>query len=241
MTDEIIPPVPSLEFEQSENPTILPNTTSEQVEFSEAQQRILENAIKQASARAGKSAREETARLKLENERLQALAVGNSPDASEVEKLRAQLADEKLRAAAADARATQQEKQVFQNQLATQIDAVDAASVSKLLADSLAKRGGKWVVIDEETGVDKLNADGSAQTPAQAYAEWALKHPWAIRGRVVAGTGSTGSTGSVPPPQVPLEHYFGSKSNAAAVNKLSIQRPEEYRRLRREAIKKGLI
>jgi hypothetical protein len=173
--------------------------------------------------------------------RLREIAAGSAPDASELEKTRALLADERLRASAAEKHAEQQEKAVLQSRLSASIDAVDAASVSKLLADSLTKKEGKWIVIDDETGAERLNPDGSAQTPEQAYSIWASAHPWAIRGRTIPGTGATGSTGSIPPPQVPLEYYFGPKSNSAAVNKLSLTRPDEYARLRREAVKKGLI
>lgn len=222
-----------------EKVTILENTTKP-APFSPEQQVVFDRAVKEAQGRAGRAAREEAARLKLENERLQALAVGNSPDASEVEKLRAQLADEKLRASAADARAVAQEKQVYQSRLAAQVDAVDASAVSKLLADNLVNRDGKWVVLDD-AGVERVGADGVPVTPEILYNEFALSHPWAIKGRTINGTGQGGSTGSAPPAALDWRRYVGSHSSAADANRLAQRDPRAYAEMKRQARAAGAI
>jgi len=82
---------------------VLPNTT-EPVDFSAAQQVVFDAALKKAMGRAGADARAEAERLRIENERLKAQAIGAAPDSSEVEKLRAQVADSQLQAADAERR-----------------------------------------------------------------------------------------------------------------------------------------
>jgi len=230
--------------EQPENPTIPPSTTSEKVEFSEAQQRILDNAIKAASARAGKSAREEAARLKLENERLQALAVGNSPDASEVEKLRASIADERLRAQAAEDRAAMLAKTTYQQTLAAKFNHVDPDTSTKLLQNHLKFDAElKTFVAVDDAGVTRLNADGTPMTGEKLYDEFSNAKPWLVKSNVIFGTGSTGSWASSKPISAdpPLELLFGPKSDGKLINQIAIKDNARFQILRAAAKRKGLI
>ena len=190
--------------------------------------------------RAGKAAKEEAERLRAQVEQLKQVAVGNSPDASEVEKLRAQVADSELKAKAADARATAQEKALLQSRLAAQIDSVDANAVSKLLADNLVNRDGKWIVIDDN-GTDRIDAAGNPVTPEALYREFAESHPWAIRGRTITGTGQGGSSSSAVPTGIPLEKLFGRTSDSRLANNLALRDKRAYDAAKREAISRGLI
>jgi Spy/CpxP family protein refolding chaperone len=118
--------------------TVLPNTTEEEVTFTPAQQQKLDAILKNAMGRAGSDARAEAERLRVENERLKAQAIGAAPDTSEIEKLRGAVADGALRAEAAERRATAQSKAILQAKLAAQIDAIAPDDVAKLLKDNLS-------------------------------------------------------------------------------------------------------
>ena len=208
-------------------------------------QKRLDEIIVESMSRAGRAAKDEAAVLRTENERLKAQVVGGAPDSSEVEKLRAQVADSQLMAAAAERRATAQSKEILQAKLAAQIDAVDGSSVSKLLRDNL-----QWNASDKrfdvltDDGVLRTNPDGSAMTPEALYSEFAETHLWSIKGRVLSGGGGTSSSGSpfrTPVDDKPLSYYFGAGSNAQAVNALSIAHPDIYRRKRAEAVRAGIL
>jgi len=93
-----------------------------------------------------------------------------------------------------------------------------------------------------DDGSLRTNADGSAVTPETLYSEFHGSHPWAIRGRTLSGGGGTSSSGSgIRPPTYELTTLFGPGSSAQLANKLSIQQPAEYKRLRAEAVKIGLV
>jgi hypothetical protein len=236
MTDVIDQVAPILE------PVVEPTTPAteapeeKQVTMTQAQLDALIKSRQAASLRKAATAEAEVARLK-------AITVGNSEDASTVEKLRAEIALEQQRASAAEARAAAQEKSVLLSRLGSGIDAVDPESVGKLLSDRIAMRDGKPVVLDE-SGAEQVNPDGSAVSPEQLYSSWAASHAWAIRGRTITGTGQTSSAGSgnsIPPPSIPLERLFGPKSDGKLINQIAITDNARFQRLRAEAKRKGLI
>ena len=201
-------------------------------------QSALDSLIKSRQAASLKKA----AAAEAELARVKAITVGSAESATEIEKLRAEISLEQQRATAAEARAAQQEKAVLLTQLGTAIDAVSVSDVGKLIGDSIVQRDGKWAVVVD--GVEQVNVDGTPVTPQQHYAAWAANHLYAIRGRTLSGGGGTSSSGSSFRTSVtdkPLSFYFGAGSNAAAVNALSIQRPDEYKRLRREAVAAGIL
>jgi len=204
-----------------------------QVTMSQSQLDALIKSRQAASLRKAATAEAEVARLK-------AIAVGNSEDASTVEKLRAEIALEQQRASTAEARASAQEKSALLSRLGAGIDAVDPESVGKLLSDRIAMRDGKPIVLDE-SGAEQVNPDGSAVSPEQLYSSWAASHAWAIRGRTITGTGSSGSGNSIPPPSIPLERLFGPKSDGKLINQIAITDNARFQRLRSEAKKRGLI
>lgn len=206
-----------------------------QVTMSQSQLDALIKSRQAASLRKAAAAEAEVARLK-------AITVGNSEDATQIEKLRAEIALEQQRASAAEARAAAQEKAVLQSRLGASIDAVDSESVSKLLADRIVMRDGKAIVVDE-AGVEETNGDGTPTSPEQLYTTWAAAHPWAIRGRVVTGTGQGGSTGLPAPAQIPLERIFGPASDSRLANQVAQGKIPgmDYKRLKMLAQRKGLI
>jgi hypothetical protein len=226
------PPVPEVPAVEPEPELKILNLT----------QKRLDEIIVDAMKRSGRSAKDEAAALKLENERLKAQVVGGSPDSTEVERLRAAVADGALRAEAAERKATEQSKGILQARLAQTIDSIDGDSTTKLLRDNLT-----WNPTSKS--FDVLDDNGVIRegiTPEVLYTEFAQTHPWSIRGRTLSGGGGTGSVGGlVRPAGFTAEQLFGPTSNAALANRLSLSRdPHErsqYSRLRSEAKQKGLI
>ena len=215
-------------------PTVVPE--EKQITMSQSQLDALIKSRQSSSLKKAAAAEAELARVK-------AITVGSAESATEIEKLRAEISLEQQRSAAAEARAVQQEKAVLLARLGQEIDAIDPTSVGKLLASEIVARDGKFVVVDE-AGVERVNVDGTPVTPQQHYKTWAADHLWGIKGRVLSGGGGTSSSGSstrVPVTEKPLNFYFGSGSNAAAVNALSIQNPALYKKLRRDAVAAGIL
>jgi len=220
---------------------VLPNTT-EPVDFSAAQQVVFDAALKKAMGRAGADARAEAERLRIENERLKAQAIGAAPDSSEVEKLRAQVADSQLQAADAERRAAAQSKAILQARLAETIDTIDGDSVTKLLKDNLQwNETSKSFDVLDDNGAVRNNPDGSKMTAESLYSEFAGLHPWAIRGRVLSGGGGTGSAGTPAPASYDVAKLFGPGSDARLINQISITNPPLYKKVRAEAKARNLV
>src|SRR5437016_12191905 len=95
-----------------EQPIILDDTTK--ITFDAAQQQLIDRLIRESQGKAAQQVRRELADTKKELELLRTKTVGNQVDSSEVEKLRAQVADSALRAADAEQRATAQSKAILQ-------------------------------------------------------------------------------------------------------------------------------
>lgn len=218
----------NLEVPQPETVTVLGDTpeTPEEKQVTMSQT-ALDNLIKSRQSAALKK----TAALEAENQRLKEIAAGQGANATELERIRGELSASKLERDAIAAEAARNKKESF---IAAQVQKLgfvcDPTTLTRLTQDE--------ITYDEATK-QFVTADGSSAD--DYFKRFAESRPYLIKSTVVFGTGSSGSTGSTPPPQVPLEFYFGPKSNSAAVNKLAIQRPDEYKRLRRAAIAKGLI
>jgi hypothetical protein len=124
--------------------------------------------------------------------------------------------------------------------LGAEIGAVDATSVGKLLSDRIVMRDGQPIVVDE-SGAEQVNLDGTPTSPQQLYSDWSAKHLWAIKGSVVTGTGSSGSSGSQPPALMDWRKYVGSQSSAADANRLALRDPRAYAEMKRQARAAGAI
>jgi hypothetical protein len=227
--------VPAPEVETPAPAVEVPEVPEKQITMSQSALDSLIKSRQSASLKKAAAAETELARVK-------AITVGSTESATEIEKLRAEISLKQQRASAAEARATEQEKAVLLTQLGTAIDAVSVSDVGKLIGDTIVQRDGKWTVV--VNGVEQVNVDGTPVTPQQHYERWALDHAYAIRGRTLSGGGGTSSSGSSfrrPVDDKPLEFYFGPKSSAAAVNSLSINQPDVYRRKRAEAVRAGIL
>jgi hypothetical protein len=222
------PPVPVV-------PAVEPEPESKVLNLT---QKRLDEIIVDAMKRSGRSAKDEAAALKVENERLKAQVVGGSPDSTEVERLRAAVADGALRAEAAERKAASQSKAILQARLAQTIDSIDGDSTTKLLRDNLQWNDATktFLVLDDNGAV----RDGV--TPDALYTEFAQSHPWSIRGRTIGGAGSTPSIPhAIIPEDNSLQRLFGKGSASSYANSFCLKFPERYRTLRVAARKAGLI
>jgi hypothetical protein len=196
-------------------------------------QERLDKLIAEKMGVAGREAKKRAAELETEVARLREIAAGRSENSSELEKIRGELAAAKIERDAIAAAAAQSRKEAFiSSQVSAQDFVCDAETLKRLTQDD--------IVYNDETKTWVTAADPEVSA-ADYYKNYATARPWLQKGRTITGTGLGGSTGSQPPTQLPLEHYFGPKSNAAAINALSLRDPDKYKRLRAEAVKKGLI
>jgi hypothetical protein len=226
----ILVPAPEVE---TPSPAV-PVVEEKQITMSQSALDALIKARQSSSLKKAAAAEAEVARLR-------AITIGTAPDSSEVEKLRAQVADSQLMAAAAEARAIAQSKEILQARLAAQIDAVDASSVSKLLRDNLSWNATeKRFDVLTDDGTLRTNADGSAMKPETLYSEFQGSHPWAIRGRVLSGAGSTSSV-APPPTTYDVAKLFGPNSDGRLINQISLTNKPLYQKLRAEAKARNLV
>lgn len=222
-TPEVTPITPSIEeYDKHAGPV------PEPVHFTPEQQSKIDQIVKAAMGRAAADTRAELARTKAEAEKLAAelktALLAAAPDATEADKLRLQLEQER-----------KNNEQLSKSFAAERINnaVVTAAQAAGMLNPAHALR-----LID----VPPALADGSPDTAAitAAVNRLANVNPNLVRGSIRPGSGSVPSNG-VPPVTEPVEKYFGKGSDARAANQLSLRNPGEYKRLRAEAVRKGLI
>src|SRR6266478_3016124 len=226
--------------ETIEQPVILPDTTTTKVEFSEAQQQVFDAALKRAMGRAASDSRAEAADLKAKVVSLETQLKATRPDASQSDVLRAELEASKAQIASLQAAGAESAKLTELQKLAVAENFIDVSLITTILAPRVQRQGNTYIVTNED-GTIRQNAAGENLSLAEAVAQEAANRPYLVRGQVKTGGGGTSSSGTPPPTSRPLNFYFGPGSNSAATNALSIQRPDEYRRLRQEAVKIGLV
>jgi hypothetical protein len=191
-------------------------------------QSALDNLIKSRQSSALKKA----AALEIENQRLREVASGQGADASELERIRGELAASKIERDAIAASAAQSKKESFiTGQVQKQGFVCDATTLSQLTQDDLT--------YDEAT--KQFKVVGSEESPDAYFKRFAESRPYLVKSTVISGTGQGGSGSTVPPPTRPLSFYFGPSSNAAETNRLSLRDPQTYKRLRAEAVRAGLV
>jgi len=230
--------------------TLLPDTTDLPVEFTPAQQEKLDEILKKAMGRAGADARKEAADLKAklaksdaENKRLQEIAAGRAPDSTELEKASAEVSALAMERDAIKATAEKQARDAFITAQAQKNDFLAHDVVVKLTRDNLQWNGSGYTVLADD-GTARTAADGSPLTPEAFYAEYAEQRPYLVKGQVKSGGGGTSSAGSGRAPTAyDVAKLFGpgSVGNSAEVNRMSIQQPELYKKLRAEAKARNLV
>ena len=204
----------------------------------------LDDLIRKAQGRAGSEARAEAFRLKRENELLKAQKIGNSEDSTEVERLRAQVADEKLRADRASEESAKLAKQAYQERLNSKFDLIDHDAATKLLQGNLKydPEVKDWVATDD-SGVTRLNTDGTPMSGEALYAEFAATKKHFVKGTTIPGTGASGSHASraAIPATLDWRKYVGPQSDASKANALAQRDPRAYQEMKRQARAAGVI
>jgi hypothetical protein len=229
----------------SEQPVILPDTATK-VEVDPQQQALVDRLIRESQGKAAAEVRRQLAEKTKELELLRTKTVGNSADASEVEQLRASIADERLRADRAVQQANAQTKQAFQSRMSNQFSLIDEHSATKLLQNNLRFDAElKTFVATDDDGVTRLNSDGTPMTGDKLYEEFANSKPHFVKGQVKSGGGGTGSTGRIPlPDPYAVETLWGPGARPDAgriLNEWSLRDKRSYDQARKNAASKGLV
>ena len=194
----------------------------QRVEFTAAQQAKVNEIVKAAMGRAAFETRTELGRTK---KALEAALLAANPDASEIEKARAEAEVLKLRLTDL---AEEHSRERLENAITRAANAerfVDPEQCS-LLID-------KASLVKEDGSVDAAKVNSAVAALAQ-------RSPHLIRGEVKPGAGSAPAQ-SVPADAPKLEELFGRGSNAKKCNELAIKNPSLYRTLRAQALRRGLV
>lgn len=206
---------------------------AEKVTFSAVQQGKITEIIREVSRRSGAEAREEAERLRKELEAARKAPAAAEDAALQLAEARAELTA--LKAAEAESK--------LKSALLSAVSAesfFDAPLAADLLRQSVKLVDGKPIVIDPATGETRLGADFNPMGLKEAAQELAQQKAFLVRGQMKPGAGSVPSLGdrsNLPK----LETLFGPKSDGGAANKLCLQNPTLYRKLKAEARERGLI
>jgi len=197
------------------------------VVFDEAQQEKVNLLIREAMGRAGREARTEAAALR-----------------KEVETLRSELGKTQTDAKAVTEQARETAKRGMIESLGAKLNYVKPEQLTKLVGEHVV-----WS--DEHKVYVTKNVDGTVVTDAsgkpasiESYlTAFASENGHLIRGDVKPGVGSTESRqwSGTPDPTSELRKLFGRGSNAMAANALAQRNPAEYKRLKEQARRQGLI
>ena len=200
-----------------------PAETAPKIVYSPEQQQHLEGLIREAQGRAAKELR---AQLIQTQEALSAkegeLGLYQTGVSAELIEARQQLAAEKAARSAAEERQTAAERRALIKEEAMVAGMFNPGDAAYALAQNVTRKEGRFVVLDDE-GEPRVNADGQPFTVSQLVREYTQSRPWAVRGDVKPGAGSTPSQG-VPTTTVKMQDIFGPKSDGALAQKSSRSR-----------------
>jgi len=218
---------------ENENVEVTPVVASEEkVDFTEAQQAKIESIIREVSGRVASNLRDENKRLQRELEAAKSATTPVTPDVArdldltraELQALRAEQAqsklDSQLRSAAGD---------LF----------LDTDLAIRVMRDSIkVGSDGKVTVIDAD-GNPALGSDFTPLSLAGLAQRVADQKKFLARGQVRPGAGSTpgGGTVRVSQDQQLRELFNDPKSQ----HELANRNMGEYRRLRAEAVRRGIV
>jgi hypothetical protein len=208
----------------------------EKITFDEKQQAKVSELIKRAQSAAGREARAEAARLKLELETARRAAPSQEPDTSTLLKL-AQAESE------LSTLKREREETAIKDACRAAVgnDFLNQDLAVRLLRDNIRVIDGKPVVVDE-SGAPKMGADFEPVSLRDAALALAQEHKYLARGSVRPGAGSTPAESTANP--VKLETMFGRDATPEGVGQMHklarFDRPR-YERLRQAARQRGLI
>jgi exonuclease VII large subunit len=231
-----------------ENETTYDNKPATQgVTFTAEQQTKLDEIIRDSMRR---TAREVRQQLEAEKQRATQLetdlqvardALANASNseerdrlADEVQTLTSDLATEKAARLTAEQIATAKRRESFISKKCLDYNFVDADIVASLTESDIEwseqKQG--FVIVDSE------------MSPEEYFADFATKKPYLVKSDIRTGSGSSDSSRSglnSGQQRYKVTDVFGRGSNSQLANKIALESPAEYRRLKSEAKNKRLI
>ena len=98
-------------------------------------------------------------------------------------------------------------------------------------------------MVVDDAGTPRLNADSEPMSVSEFFRDFSSKKLHLVRGNTIPGGNARGSDGSASslPPRIKVEEIFGPRSSSRAASDLMRRSPQEYRRLKEEAISKGIL
>jgi hypothetical protein len=134
------------------------------------------------------------------------------------------------------------EKRFAVTNAASKQDFIDVTDVVSLTSQFIKHEDGKFIVVNE-AGEQRYNLAYQPMSIDEFFADYASKKPHLVRSSARPGMGSTPSqkSGLANGQKYELDKLFGPKSDAGLANRLAKQNPAEYRRLRQSAVEQGLL
>lgn len=237
MSENVIDQVaPVLSPEPVVAPVVQPESGAPQEKQITMSQSKLDELIKGRQSAALKKA----AALEKENTRLKEIAAGAAPDASELERVRAELSARTLETDRLREESAAAKKTAFILGQAAQNRVLDKATD---VVVTMTKNNLRWN--NEKKGYDVLNDAGDIQdtTPEKFFQEFLNSRLYLVKGEVVPGIGSSGSNASASavPRDLGWAHYIGPNSNSRDANALAQRDPRKYQEYKRQARAAGAI
>jgi len=188
----------------------------------------------------GRSAADVRKNLELARAKISELEVtlkAARPDSTESDRLRSELQAATLEVQSIKAISAETQKNADLDRAAVRHNFLDAELTRKITSERVQSKDGVYQILDDHGNV-RVDTAGTPISLDAYYAEVAAARPYLVKGSIISGHNTQPSNGARGPAQVDIRRYFGPTSSASAANKLP---PAEYRRLRVEAVRQGLV
>lgn len=171
------------------------------------------------------------------------MKVASQTALQELENTKRLAADKVREALEAKSETLKVKKEVAMHKAVSKLQFVDPSMVQKLTDDSVKfdEAKGKFIVISE-SGTEKLNSSMEPMSLEEFYKDFAANNPYLVRAEARGGAGSSQSqSGLSSNGKYELKQIFGKGSNPGLANKLALENPQEYQRMRAAAKENGLV
>ena len=212
---------------------------AEKVVFDEAQQKNIDEIIREAQGRAGSEARATAARLESELAKVRSELAAAKDAAASGDVVKAK--DAEILKAKEETVAVKKENAI--RQAAEKCNFFNSGQVLKLTEQDIKFDGNRFVVLGEN-GSPRLGLDGSTPLSLdEFYADFSRKNTHLVKGEVKPGIGSKENqiTRPAPTERENISRLFGKGSDAVACNRLALSDPAEFKRQRYLAKSYGLV
>jgi hypothetical protein len=216
--------------------------TPPKVTFDEAQQKKVDELIRESMGRAASSVKAElfAAQTRLTTLEAELKTAKDAAAAASGDVVKAK--DAEILKAKAETVAVKKENAI--RQAAEAYGFFNSAQVAKLTEQEVKWDGEKqkFIVVDE-SGAERLGIDGNPVTLDAFYRDFASKNGHLVKSTVLPGVGSREN--QLPTPAISerdkLAKLFGKGSDGVACNRLALSDPAEFKRQRYLAKSHGLI